>query len=160
MANDWREHPKLKGRFHPDRPDDLQIMVHDGGPRFTDRRPEILWTQVLGADGDVFIGRVLDQPNQLKNVQAGAEIRFIAPESGSHPLLVTGKYLGERALWRLLAPCRKCGMSELFDAPSDLIRAIFPQIPADIAKGFTFTTRCGCCGEGVVVRWKRGAGLP
>src|SRR5215471_14876033 len=31
----WREHPLLKSRFHPEFPDDLQVIVHDGGPRLS-----------------------------------------------------------------------------------------------------------------------------
>ncbi len=43
MPNDWREHPKLKGRFHPDHPDDLQVIAHDGGARITGNAPEAVW---------------------------------------------------------------------------------------------------------------------
>jgi hypothetical protein len=35
MDSRWRDDPLLKGRFHPDFPDDLQVVVHDGGPRLT-----------------------------------------------------------------------------------------------------------------------------
>jgi hypothetical protein len=57
----WRTHPKLKGRFLPEHPDDLQVIVHDGGPRVTDKRPEAVWVTITGCDGDVFTGRVLNQ---------------------------------------------------------------------------------------------------
>ena len=40
IPGEWRDHPKLKGRFHESYPDDLQVMAHDGGPRLTDSRPE------------------------------------------------------------------------------------------------------------------------
>ena len=46
---------------------------------------------------------------------------------------------------RIVRPCDKCGLSELFDAPSDLISKIFPDIPADAKLG-VFTTFCPLCG--------------
>jgi len=31
------EHPKLRGRIHPEWSDDLQVIVLDGGPMTSDR---------------------------------------------------------------------------------------------------------------------------
>ena len=60
MKQVWRSHPKLRGRFHPESPDDVQVLVHDGGPRITDRLPETVWVTVTGCeDSGVFIGRIL-----------------------------------------------------------------------------------------------------
>jgi hypothetical protein len=115
----WRTHPKLKGRFLAEHPNDLQVIIHDGGPRITDRRPEAVWVTVTGCDGDIFIGRVLNQPTRLRPVQQGQQIRFIMPTGSENPVLVTEKYLQERQSWRI-HPCQKCGFSELFGAPSDL----------------------------------------
>ena len=67
----WRNDPRLLGRFHPEYPDDVQVIVHDGGPRITDRRPEGVWVRVMGCDGEVFRGQVLNQPNQLEKVKEG-----------------------------------------------------------------------------------------
>src|SRR5436190_6698032 len=113
----WRTHSKLKGRFHPEHPDDLQVIVHDGGPRITDTRPEAVWVTVTDCAGDVFSGRVLNQPSQLRTVLQGQQIQFVMPEGSEHPVLVTEKYLRERPLWTIHA-CQKCGLAELFDAPS------------------------------------------
>jgi hypothetical protein len=44
----WREHPKFKRRFLPDHPDDLQVLVHDGGPRITQKRPELVRQRPYG----------------------------------------------------------------------------------------------------------------
>jgi hypothetical protein len=144
----WQDHPRLKERFHPSAPDDLQVFVHDGGPRLTDRKPELVWVRVTGGEGNVFRGRVLNQPQQLVTVSEGSEIQFIAPESGEHPLLVTEKYLRERPDW-IIQPCNRCGLSELFDAPSDLIRVVFPQITT--FSSMKFTAFCGACGGTLVV---------
>jgi hypothetical protein len=64
MTAAWRQHPRLEGRFHVDHPDDLQVLVHDGGPRLTDRRPELVWVRVTACHGDVFTARLLNQPHQ------------------------------------------------------------------------------------------------
>jgi hypothetical protein len=139
----WRTHPKLKGRFHPEHPDDLQVIVHDGGPRTTERAPESVWVTVTGCDGDVFMGQVLNQPTQLRTIQQHQQVRFIMPAGSDHPVLVTEKYLQERPSWRV-HPCQKCGFSELFDAPSDLMRVVFPGIPEGAVMD-TFTSFCPLC---------------
>jgi hypothetical protein len=146
----WRRHPRLIDRFHPDYADDLEVVIHDGGPRLTDRRPELAWVRVTGVEGDVFVGRLLNRPKQLVTVSEGAKIRFVSPEGSKHPLMVTSKYLSERADW-VIDPCNKCGLTELFDAPSDLIRVVFPNIPAGAAMT-EFTSFCALCGGVQVVR--------
>jgi hypothetical protein len=140
----WRQHPGLRGRFHPESLDDLQVVVHDGGPRMSTHRAELVWVRVSGVDGEVFHGQLLNQPHHLKSVRMGDDVQFLVPTSGKHPLMVTEKYLRERADWVIHA-CNKCGLSELFDAPSDLIAKIFPDLPADV-KMSAFTTFCGHCG--------------
>ena len=156
----WRTHPKLRDRFLPDFPDDLQVLVHDGGPRVTQHRAEAVWVSATGIDGDVFRGRVLNQPNNLDRVQQGDEIQFVAADGADHPVLVTDKYLGERAAWRI-HPCRTCGFSELFDAPSDLIRVVFPNQPAGATMSM-FTAFCPLCGgvQGVESRSNPAADSP
>ncbi len=140
----WRDHPRLQGRFHPDAPDDVQVLVHDGGPRLTDRRPEVVWVTVIGCDdSDLFTGRVLNNPQHLVTASEGDEIKFIAP-SGEHLLMVTDKYLIERLNWRIQA-CQQCGLDELLDAPSDLLPVIFPNM-ADDETVEMFTSYCGVCG--------------
>lgn len=148
----WRRHPKLMGRFLPDYPDDLQVIVHDGGPRVTQRAPEAVWVRVMGVAGDVFNGQVLNQPHHLESVQQGSEIQFTVADGAELPVMVTDKYLAERKEW-VIHPCRKCGFSELFDAPSDLIRVVFPNAPLD-AQVSMFTAFCPLCGgvQGVASR--------
>jgi hypothetical protein len=144
MVNVWREHPKLKDHFLPDHPDDLQVIVHDGGPRTTQNSPEAVWVTVTGIDGEVFQGRLLNQPHRLQSVHKGSEIKFVMPAGSKHPIMVTDKYLRERGAW-VIHPCQKCGLSELFDAPSDLIRVIFPSTLPD-AVMCMFTAFCPLCG--------------
>jgi hypothetical protein len=152
MTQEWRAHPKLKGRFHPQAPDDLQVIAHDGGPRITDHSPELVWVTVTEMDeNDVFSGRVINQPKQLSTVSEGSIIRFMIP-SGDNLLMVTEKYLRERPQWIIQSFCR-CGLDELFDAPSDLLRAVFPDLP-DGYSDLSFTARCGVCGGAQVVESK------
>ncbi len=148
----WRDHPRLKGRFHPEAADDFQVVVHDGGPRLSDRRAEIIWVRVVGGDDTVFRGTVLNQPHHLQSVSQYDEIKFVAPEGFEHGLMVTDKYLAERPDW-VIRPCEKCGLSELFDAPSDLSRVVFPDTPADCTMQM-FTAFCGYCGGVLIVQHK------
>jgi hypothetical protein len=64
--------------------------------------------------------------------------------------MVTDKYLSERPNWNI-QPCNKCGLDELFDAPSDLMRVIFPDIREGATMGI-FTSFCGVCGGVQVVQ--------
>ncbi len=144
MNSEWREHPKLKGRFLPDHPDDLQVLVHDGGPRISRNPAEAVWVSVTGVEGEVFRGRVLNQSHNLKSARQGSEIQFIVADGAEFPVMATDKYLRERGSW-VIHPCGKCGFSDLFDAPSDLIRVVFPNQPAN-AQMSMFTSFCPLCG--------------
>jgi predicted nucleic-acid-binding Zn-ribbon protein len=99
---------------------------------------------VNGGSGDVFCGRVLNQPEQLTSSAQGSQIHFIVPQNGKYPLSVTEKYLAQRSEWTI-HPCNRCGMSELFDPPSELIRIVFPNLPEGTSLE-TFTAFCGACG--------------
>jgi hypothetical protein len=142
----------LKGKFHPEYPDDVQVLVHDGGPRLTDHRPELVWVRVTACTGSVFEGTVLNQPKQLTSIQEGSVITFLVPDDGQHPLMVTEKYLQERPDW-IVYPCERCGLTELFDAPSDLMRVVFPDMPEGSIMEM-FTAFCGACGGVQVVQYK------
>lgn len=138
----------LRGRFHPEAPDDVQVVVHDGGPK-TSAAPEMVWVRVTGAGANnVFRGTVLNDPQQLETVRQGASINFVAPEGG-HLLMVTGQYIAEREEW-VVQPCSKCGLDELFDPPSLLVEQSFGNIE-DVETMEAVTTRCGLCGGTQVV---------
>ena len=38
----WRTEPLLRGHLGADWPDDMQVLVHDGGPRVAEASPEIV----------------------------------------------------------------------------------------------------------------------
>lgn len=140
----WRNHSSLKGRLHPQHPDDLQVVVHDGGPRLSNQRPELVWVSITALQGNVFEGKVLNQPTNLTSVKQGQSVQFLVETGTEHAVMVTGKYLREKSNWKI-APCTKCGFTELFDAPTDLVKATFPNMPAD-AQLEGFTAFCPLCG--------------
>jgi hypothetical protein len=144
MPGPWNLHPKLQGRFHQQFPDDLQVVVHNGGPRVSQAPPEVVWVRVTDGEGNLFTGTLLNQPDDLTSLSAGASIRFMVPESGALPIMVTDKYLHERSDWTI-HPCNKCGLSELFDAPSDLLRVVFPSDSQQMEEEM-FSAICGLCG--------------
>ena len=104
MSSDWREHPKLKGRFLQDYPDDLQVLIHDGGPRISRNPAEAVWVTVTGMAGEVFRGRVLNQPHNLRSVR---ELLNLAKEANIRLQLSHQIFVGRRT-WRTTAsrPCR------------------------------------------------------
>src|SRR5688572_12202994 len=131
MSGQWTNHPKLRGRLNQEHPDDIQVVVHDGGPRLSRVAPEVVWVRITDGEGDLFSGNVLNEPAELKSISAGSSIRFKVPASCEFPLMVTEEYLAERPDW-IIQPCNRCGLTELFDAPSDLIRVAFPDGPEKI----------------------------
>jgi hypothetical protein len=167
----WRVEPALKGRFHPSYPDDLEVLVHDGEPRRTQKPAEVCWVRVVDAEpgpirryiylkdatplsqadfarryeGEdvVYVATLLNQPHQLLSVHQGDVVRFLAHVGGKHPLMVTPQYLKERRRWRVL-PCNKCGFCEGFDPPSEMARARFPEMEPD-GEMKSFTSFCPFC---------------
>ena len=147
MTESWRNHSELRRRFHPEYPDDLEVLVHDGGPRTSNTMPELMWVRVTGSSDDVFTGRLLNEPEQLTSVVVGDELMFVAREHFQYPLRVTSQYLAERSSWKIY-PCSGCGLDELFDPPSILIAKVFPNAPGEIEM---FSAVCGACGGAQVV---------
>ena len=151
----WREDAKLRGRFHPDFPDDLQVIAHDGHPNISGHGAELIWVRVTGVMNQEYTGIVLNCPVHLVTVAQGEEIQFIVPEGGPFPLQVTRDYLAQRNSWRLLAPCQNCGLTELLSPPRDLALRSGLNPPDGLHGGYNFTTKCGWCGGNQVVRIKR-----
>lgn len=142
MTKPWREHAKLVGRFHPEFPDDVQVLVHDGGPRLTATAPELVWTRVTGGAEGVFVGNLMNEPRRLSSVTLGSEILFVVPDGLEHPLRVLPQYLADRLRWKV-HPCTSCSLAELFDPPSALAEALFPDAEGELD---TFSAPCAMCG--------------
>lgn len=168
----WHRDPDLRGRFHASWPDDLQVLVHDGEPRRTERKPELCWVRVVAAEPGpprwitfvpdvhelserelaqkyrrsqtVYVATLLNAPEALVSIRQGDAIRFLAGGGLEHPLLVTPQYLAERAGWKITL-CSECGMSECLDPPSVMARLRFPDNPPG-ATVQNFTSFCALCG--------------
>lgn len=154
----WRTDPALQSRLHPQYPDDLQIIAHQGGPRLTPLRPELIWVRITALTQPtppapptppnpnspaLFAGTILNTPHKLTAIKLNDTIQFFVPAGGQHPIMAYPQYLAERANWTI-TPCTKCGLSELFDPPSQLIKVIFPTAPE--ISIVSFTTFCPLCG--------------
>ncbi len=95
----WRTDPLLRQGFHPQYPDDLQVIAHDGGPRLATTAPELVWVTVVGKEDDGYRGKVLNQPQGLLSVKLGDEIQFQAVADQQYPFQVRKAYLNEREKW-------------------------------------------------------------
>ena len=155
----WHNDPLLAGRFHPQFPNDIQALVHDGDPRRTRRGPELCWIRILRVDRaptrrlantdvepsrHIYVAELLNQPHTLESVKRGERIKVISVHGLPHPLHVHDDYLREREDWTI-TPCSKCGMSECFDPPSVMIQLRFPEAPKD-TQMMAFTSFCSHCG--------------
>ncbi len=166
----WRTDPNLAGKFHPQHPDDIEVMVHDGEPRRTQRTPEGCWVRVSsvagslrmpmamsGADAPptpgtpvqwsertIYAGTLLNAPHQLTTVREGAAIQFIFAPGMPHPLMVTPQYLSERSSWAF-APCNGCGADQGLDPPTVMGKTRFPDAPGGSVP-IAFSAKCPCGG--------------
>jgi hypothetical protein len=169
MNAPWHADPALSGRFHPDHPNDLQVVVHDGEPRRTSRAPEACWVTVTGVRGamrvptpppdakpplhagqvrfaerPVYQGTLLNDPNQLATARKGDTLLFVTTPGIPHPVRVTEAYLAERGGWAFI-PCNKCGADQSLDPPTVMARTRFPDAPQG-AVPVAFTAFCPCGG--------------
>jgi hypothetical protein len=169
MTTPWRNDPDLQGKLHPQHPDDVQVIVHDGEPRRTQKSPEACWVRITGTDGvlrspiaqrgatsaptpasvqwierTIYTGQFLNQPHALSSVREGASIRFVHAPGIPNPLMITPGYESERPRWAV-TPCDRCGADQLLDPMSVMARTRFPDAPAG-AVPVAFTAFCPCGG--------------
>jgi hypothetical protein len=171
----WHDDPNLQGRFHPQYPDDLQVVLHEGSFRFTRAKPEIVWGRIqLGLEFEfegnppqivrAYRASLLNQPVQLKTFKVGQDIMLVAHKSYKLPIYVTHEYVADRAQYHI-TPCNECGLPELFDPISKLVEHSFPGMKETLKKeegAFPmFTSFCPVCGGTMVVKHKAlGAAAP
>jgi len=165
----WRHDPTLAGQLHPQHPDDLQVIVHDGEPRRTRRAPEACWVTVQRVHGvlrspvmlanakpplraaavtwverTVYAGKLLNAPHQLTSVRQNDTLLLVYTPGLPHPLHVTDAYLAERSQWAF-APCDKCGTDQALDPPTVMARTRFPDTSEDEVP-VMFSAFCPCQG--------------
>lgn len=140
----WREDPRLKGRFHPEAPDDVQVYIHDGNPRFCRRIPEVAWVRVLASGRAAFRGQILTAPQGLLSVKQSSTIIFQVCKNTGLPFLVSKRYLEERREWHV-KPCTHCGFSGLFEPPSELFEKAHRGAPEGMIP-MASTAFCPLCG--------------
>lgn len=148
---EWRHHPALKKLFHPDHPDDLPAIIHDGF-RAATRSPEKVWITVKGIQNNLLEGILLNEPEQLPDIKQGQQYKFLISTVGI-PILVSDEYLDQTQEWVIEIPCNECGNDVLFDTPQELISIAFPDLPEDATMD-AFSTFCPLCKGAMVIKHK------
>ncbi|MEJ7602550.1 MAG: hypothetical protein WKG01_31955 [Kofleriaceae bacterium] len=164
----WRSDPALQGRFHADFPDDVQVIVHDGEPRRTNKPPEACFVRITDIVGSlrmphappgaappvpasalqwterpVYRGTLLNQPHNVTSVRANHPIEFVTAPGLPHPLHITPQYAQERAQW-CITPCTGCGGDQTLDPMTTMARTRFPDAPGgSIPVAFSAFCPCG-----------------
>jgi hypothetical protein len=169
MTTPWRNDRDLVGKLHPQHPDDVQVIVHDGEPRRTRKSPEACWVRITGTGGvlrsplaqrgataaptpsnvqwlerTIYTGQLLNQPHGLTTVREGATVRFVHAPGIPNPLMITPGYESERPRWAV-TPCDRCGADQALDPMSVMAKTRFPDMPPDAAP-VAFTAFCPCGG--------------
>lgn len=147
----WRHDPRLAHRLHPEHPDDVRILLHDGGPIGAPPPPERVWVRIVGQfSADVYTAVLLNRPHRLTRCAAGDLLHFAVSGSGAEPVHVSRRHLDERARWTV-EPCDRCGLFEVFEAPSDLRAAYFSEPAPGADTMVVFTSTCPVCGGTQIV---------
>lgn len=84
----WRADPALRGRFHPQWPDDIQVLIDAPGGG----AGEVCWLRVVAVDDaakGVYAGELQHAPRALAHVKAGDRLRFALTPGARHP-----RYIG------------------------------------------------------------------
>ena len=150
----WRRNPKTASKFLlADDPDDIQVLVHEGGRRTTQSKPELLYVRTTGQANNYYKGVLVDELQLLKSVQKGTEIIYKIQTGREVPVRLLPSYINELKDWEV-SPCDKCGFTELFDAPTEVMKLSFPNLRAGEVME-AFTTTCNLCGGKQAVRSKR-----
>ncbi len=83
----WRDHPALRGSFHPDCPDDLKVMF------LGSNGIEIMWVTVNGVNiaGTTvlsFRGTLLNEPRTLTNIRMRDSVSFKVIPNAPYPVVL------------------------------------------------------------------------
>lgn len=92
MADNWREHPFLKGHLNAKYPDDISVWIQEqaGEPTFPPKfRTEMVWVRVTECNGNTIHGRVLNSPRLFKSVKEQQQIAAEILPSGRCVLIAT-----------------------------------------------------------------------
>lgn len=169
----WHTDPDLAPHLHPDFPDDVRVIVHDGEPRRTGTAPELCWVRIEAQAGElhlparpafgdapaagpetrrVYRGTLLNTPHGLRTIGEGDALLFVAVAGLDGALRVTSAYLAERPAWTL-SPCSGCGADQALDPPSVMARTRFGGMGGGSVE--MFTAFCFCGGTQALARLDR-----
>jgi len=141
----WRNDPLIKTRYPlADYPDDIQVLVHEGGRRKTKVQPELMYVRTTGRSGEYFKGTIINEPALLRTLKKGSVIIYKIDTGTKYPIRVFETFIREKKDWEI-TPCEKCGFTELFDPPSEIIMIKFPDLkPGESIEAMALL--CDLCG--------------
>ena len=82
----WRQQEFLKGRFHPDAHDDLEVLF----PNLAGGTDERMWVTVIGfhADPPEYLAILLNQPDLITGLNMGDNVAFTLTDSSPYPVAI------------------------------------------------------------------------
>ncbi len=138
-AGPWRTNPVLRGRFHPEHPDDIEANFL----QLRQRTIERMWGQLHAPIEDLgFVGKLLNSSQLVPDLASGVDV-LVRP-STSHPPLVFVPVVAAENLRDWSSTCGVCGFELVLIPMQELIRMQFPNAPPNSLPE-RFTTRCAMC---------------
>lgn len=143
----WRSDPALRGRFHPQCPDDLEGLLFFPLARQVER----VWIRLESVDAAIggYAGQLLNTPHappaQHGSVAlaAGKPVGLRVTPGSKDPIVIPPDVRANLLAFR--GACEACGWDLLLEAAESVWRRQFPDAPAG-ASPVAFTTRCAMCG--------------
>lgn len=145
----WREHPKIKDKFHPRHPDDLKAIFFF--PEI--RRAEAMWVRLINTDDEIggYRGLLLNQPQSAKEPKVQSLVTIRSVMGVQEPVYISPIMRQNWREWR--SRCRGCGFDLIFEPIEEMTKRAFPPLPPGTQLQ-TFTARCLLCAETIVVEHK------
>ena len=94
----WRRDLRLSDLWHPEYPDDIRALLHDGGPLFRTAAPELVWVRLTDrVDDGIYRATLLNQPHGLTNRRQGDVIHVVVADGAHRLIYMSDRYLYERS---------------------------------------------------------------
>lgn len=145
----WHGDPDLQGLFHPDCPDDVEVLFFFPHKRVKEK----MWVRLQQIRPDIggYQGELLNSSYTLNALTKGRQIMLRKSPGLPAPFYLTPEMLENQRDWDI--HCTSCGFDAVFRPIGELASMQFPDAP-DGALPVAFTTRCPLCKDTMTLELK------
>jgi len=152
VGGPWREDPALRGRFHEELEDDIEVLF----VLLAHRTLERMWVRLHGVSDFGYRGRLLNTSHVEGSLESGSEVlvRLHRGAKDGEPALIWVPPVAEENLRSWRSQCRECGFDLVLRSVDELAKQQFPGAPPGAVPEM-FTRRCLLCQGTMTVERRR-----